>query len=243
VLAPTGGPEGFASAMYSGKKTAWVQETSTVQPYLSWRLPVVGHTVVEWRDVVILNHRGEFGAVLNLVDTPLTATDTSTNNTAVRNAIIAQANSLNADLDADGLPNLWETDNFGNQTTLGTTIVPGSGRAAFMSYALGLGATERGGPAISEVTVGGRRYFQMEYRRLTGLRGYPSGTTPAQITYTPQVFNSTTNTWNSATWTAVSDVDPYDGKGTRIVTARCPVPNDGSTAARSQFVRLRVSKN
>jgi hypothetical protein len=242
VLADTGGPDGTSAAMFSARRAAWVREAAGNEPYLTWTLPLASRPAVQWRDVVILNFKGEYAAVQNLSSTPLSSTASAANNVALRNAMIAQAGA--GDLDGDGLPTFWETE-FLNTQSLGALADPGKvGRPLLLSYAQGLSPTQQqAGPVLEMTTLGGVRRLEMTYRRLTGLRGYNNGTTTlSALEYLPEIYSSATGMYQSAGWTAVSDTDPYDGTGTRLVRLRSSFPASGAGAPSSQFARLRVRK-
>jgi hypothetical protein len=229
-----------SASMYSGRKSPWVDETPTDQPYLTWKLPVAGHTDVEWRDAVILGPTGDFVAVQSLTDESLTI---AANATRMRNAL-AGAGSL-PDTDLDGLPDAWELSQLGTVAygRGGNSDPLGSGRPLLLSYAQGLPPRFIPGqdPIVTQVMVDGRSYFQMEFRRRLGLEGYGSAAIPARLLYEPEVWSATTRAWSSATWVPVSDTDPWDGTGTRRVIMRNSVPTTGAGAPVHQFVRLKIS--
>ncbi len=223
--------------MYNGRRSPWVRETAAVQPFLTWTLPVAGHTAVEWRDAVIVNAAGEFAGLQSLTDDSLAV---AANATRLSNALRAAASRSDKDTDLDGLPDDWELTQLGTVAHTGAADPMGAGRSLFSSYAQGLPVryAAQQGPLISRVMVGSVPYFQMEFRRRLGLEGV-TGTLPARLTYTPQVHAN--GVWSNAAWVPISDTDPWDGTGTRKIVMRSPVPAAGAAAPKTQFVRLKIT--
>jgi hypothetical protein len=221
--------------MVEGKTLTWVREDAGNRPTIDWRVPVPSRPQqqVEYRDAIILDEHNEFAAVQNLTDLPLTVAA----NRAAFTALLQQAAAAE-DGDADGLPDGWEADVFGDLAAGSDTACP-SGAPALLAYAFGQDPrqlTEADAPlrAVEVVPGPGGVHLAFTFRARLGLVG-------GQLAYAP-ALSADGQTWsaNPGGWVELGRTDPYDGSGCELVTLRSaePVPAGGGAV---RLARVEVS--
>jgi hypothetical protein len=221
--------------MVEGKTLTWVREDAGNRPTTDWRVPVPSRPQqeVQYRDAIILDENNEFAAVQNLTDLPLTIAA----NRAAFTALLQQV-AASDDGDADGLPDGWEADVFGDLAAGPDTACP-SGAPALLAYAFGQDPQRltAGDAAVQSVGVApgpGGFHLALTFRARLGLAG-------GELAYAPAV-SSDGQSWSAdpAGWVEVGRTDPYDGTGCELVTVRTaePVPAGGGAV---RLARVEVS--
>jgi hypothetical protein len=221
--------------MIDGKTLTWVREDAANRPMIDWRVPVPSRPQqeVQYRDAIILDSNNEFAAVQNLTDQPLTV---AANRQAFTELLVQATTAV--DSDADGLPDGWESDVFGDLAAGPETACP-SGVPALLAYAFGqdpqlLSAGDAPLRAVEVVPGPGGLHLSLTFRARLGLEG-------GQLHYAPAA-SSDGQSWSTdpVGWVEVGRIDPYDGSGCELVTVRTaePVPVGGGAV---RLARVEIS--